>query len=355
MTRRNNLIATAMLLVALVVIAALLIPSMPPRRAVAPTTEPTDTTPAETPVTVIPLTAPLDSPDAEISGLAWHGDSLILLPQYPNFAGQAGDGDLYALPREAIEAFLDGDSDAPLEPTAITLDAPGINELDGFEGYEAIAFDGDTVFMTIETAGAQGPLGYVVRGTMDGDVISLDPDTLSEIAPQSASENKTDEALTLIDNEVVTFYEVNGAALNDNPMAQVFSLDDLASQGEMEFPAIEFRVTDATDTDSDGCFWMISYNFPGDADLQTDDDPIVETYGEGATHAQTTLVERLIELCASGGSITFADRAPLYLELLPDALARNWEGIARLGDRGFLLATDKFPETILGFVALPED
>jgi hypothetical protein len=223
MTRRN-LIPAAVLLVALVVIAALLLPSMPPRRAVAPTTEPTDSTLTEAPVTVIPLGAPLDSPDAEISGLAWHGDSLILLPQYPNFAGQAGDGELYALPRETVEAFLDGDTDAPLEPTAITLDAPGISDLvDGFEGYEAIGIDGDTVYMTIESSGAQGPLGYVVSGTIDADgaVITLDPDTLTEITPQSTPGNKTDEALTLLEGNILTFYEVNGAALNDSPMAHL--------------------------------------------------------------------------------------------------------------------------------------
>jgi hypothetical protein len=31
--------------------------------------------------------------------------------------------------------------------------------------------------------------------------------------------------------------------------------------------------------------------------------------------------------------------------------ARNWEAIARLDDVGFLLATDKYPETIFAFVS----
>ncbi len=29
---------------------------------------------------------------------------------------------------------------------------------------------------------------------------------------------------------------------------------------------------------------------------------------------------------------------------------RNWEGIVRLENRGFLLMTDKYPETLFGFV-----
>ena len=34
-------------------------------------------------------------------------------------------------------------------------------------------------------------------------------------------------------------------------------------------------------------------------------------------------------------------------------VARNWEGIARLEGRGFLLVTDQFPDTILAFVPYP--
>ena len=30
--------------------------------------------------------------------------------------------------------------------------------------------------------------------------------------------------------------------------------------------------------------------------------------------------------------------------------SRNWESIARLDDKGFLIATDKYPKMILGFV-----
>ena len=51
--------------------------------------------------------------------------------------------------------------------------------------------------------------------------------------------------------------------------------------------------------------------------------------------------------------ITRIDQPPIQLQLLPDDL-RNWEGIVRLDDRGFLIVTDKFPETILGFVPYGE-
>jgi hypothetical protein len=33
--------------------------------------------------------------------------------------------------------------------------------------------------------------------------------------------------------------------------------------------------------------------------------------------------------------------------------SRNWEAIVRLDDLGFLIASDKYPETEIGFVPLP--
>ena len=40
---------------------------------------------------------------------------------------------------------------------------------------------------------------------------------------------------------------------------------------------------------------------------------------------------------------------PIQIEL-DEKASRNWEGIVRLDDRGFLVATDKYPEMILGFI-----
>ena len=45
------------------------------------------------------------------------------------------------------------------------------------------------------------------------------------------------------------------------------------------------------------------------------------------------------------------DKSPIQLEL--GLLPRNWEGIVRLDNRGFLLVTDQYPVTILAFVPSP--
>ena len=310
--------------------------------------------PAEYTVSAIPLAAPLADDSAEISGLAWYGDTLILLPQYPTFAGNGGF--LYALPKSAIQDYLDGRTTDPLTPQAIPFTATGLaTQINGFEGYEAIAFRGDDVYLTVEANGRNGMMGYLVHGTIASDLsqITIDTTTLAEIPPQSGSPNKSDESLLVDGDRLVTLYEVNGAALNDEPVAHLFA-PDLAAMGTVPLAGMEYRVTDATAVDEDGRFWVINYFFPGDLDLRPQRDPLSEQFGRGATHQQHEQVERLVELELTAGGIRLSGTPPIQLQLSGDD-ARNWEGIVRLDNRGFLLATDKFPTTILGFVATGEN
>ena len=309
---------------------------------------------SEVPVTEIPLTDPLARRHAEISGLAWYGDTLILLPQYPDFNGRGpADGYVYALPRADIEAFLRGKLAGPLEPQAVSFVAPGLSRsIKGFEGYEAITFDGETAYLTIEASGG-GMMGYLARGTVAPDLsaLTLDVNQIAPIEPQTDIGNLSDEAVLWADGRILTFYEANGA-VNPSPVAHLFDAD-LQGVGTAVFPRIEYRITDVTEVDGDGRFWAINYNYPGNKELQTADDPLAEMYGEGPTHAQSDGVERLLQFQYDASGVSLIERPSVQLQLLDDDL-RNWEGIVRLGDQGFLLATDKFPTTILGFVPLPE-
>src|SRR5689334_2341896 len=89
----------------------------------------------------LPLSGPLSEPRAEISGLAWYEDNLILLPQYPTVFDENGDGLLYYLPKEEILAYLDGTNTAALEPRPIQLIAPDLaDQIRNFQGFEAIGF-----------------------------------------------------------------------------------------------------------------------------------------------------------------------------------------------------------------------
>jgi hypothetical protein len=118
-------------------------------------------------------------------------------------------------------------------------------------------------------------------------------------------------------------------------------------------PHIEYRLTDATPLDRQGRFWAIDVFYAGERSLRTEDDPLSMAFGEGKTHSQLDIVERLIELQYSPDGITLTGTPPIQLQLVGRNRPRNWEGLARLDEIGFLMVTDKWPETILGFIANP--
>jgi len=205
--------------------------------------------------------------------------------------------------------------------------------------------------MTIETHNGNPMMGYLVAGSYDAALqqISLDPQTLVELPPQTNFLNASDEALTIYDDRIYTFFEDNG--LSQNPKAEAHTFDfTFQLQGTVAFPNIEYRVTDATETQKDGTFWVMNYFYPGDDHLAADDDPLISRYGIGETHKQFDGVERIVEMKIEEGAIRLVDIAPLYLRLNSDGESRNWEGIVRLDEIGFLLITDSFPRTIFGFV-----
>jgi len=326
----------------------------PPTATILPSPAPTATLPpaTEIPVTLLPLTKPAAKSSAEFSGMAWFGDTLILLPQYPNFSTTHGDGVLFAIPKADILAFLDGTRTDPLNPIAVPLIAAGVRKnVPGFEGYESIAFRGSDVFLTIEASPDRKMMGHWVRGVMAPDLsaLTLDAASLQQIEPQAKISNFSDETIVATADGEFTLYEANGVKVNPSPVAHGFGTDGTPRQ-TIPFPNMEYRITDATALDSAGNFWALNYLFPGDIrKVKPAPDPLTAKYGQGKTHAARDGVERLIQFHYQADGISLTDTPPLQLQLLPNDL-RNWEGIVRLDDRGFLLVTDKFPETLLGFV-----
>lgn len=317
---------------------------------------------------LIPLAGPLASPYAEISGLAWHGDRLILLPQYPgrfavgadtvDVAGALRDeGAVFAIAEADLLAFLDGTRAEALRPQPVRFAAPGLaTAVPGFEGFEAVVFQGDGVSVLVESAGAGATHGFLATGRVEADGgIRLDAGSLEPLPPQARLDNLSYETLLAAPDGVIALQEANGAVVNPTPEAFHYGAGS-ALRDSLRVPTLEYRITDATELDAAGRFWVMNYFYPGDhALLRPGPDAIAARFGRGATHRQRTTVERLVELRLDGRRIVRTERAPIQLELLDGAVSRNWEGLARLGTRGFLAATDTYPETMLAFIALPPE
>ena len=307
-------------------------PTATPTMAVSPTPVPTvEVVTVEPRITT--LAAPLDRREAELSGLAWHGDDLVLLPQYPTRFGDR----LFTLPREAVEAFAATGAALP-DPDPVPFDDGGLHTLRGFEGFEAIAFDGDDLYLTIEAHKGETMLGYLVRGHWEEEGIVLDADSLATMLPQVNLENMSEEALVLVEGTLFVFDEANGPAINPAPLAQRFAVPTLAALDPWPMLPLDYRVTDATAIDDEGCFWVIDYLWPGDAEKLKPAGP------------SDRPIERLVPLRAADERIERCPAPTLALVTAEDGKARNWEGAVRLPGEGFVLVTDTYPQTLLAFV-----
>lgn len=309
-------------------------------------------TATEQPVTYLPMDGPLADRDSEISGLAWYGEYLMLLPQYPERLGNH----IFALPKSDILAVLDGDRTEPLSPIPIKFDSSEVaSQIAGFEGFEAIAFSDKQVFLSVEASTPAGMKGHIFSGTLVPDLSELviETDTSAEVISQSGLANMAEEALVVSEDRVVVIHEVYGAQLTDIPVTTAFDFTLTQVVSGVPFPRVDYRITDATALDEQRRFWAVNYFYEGDDFLRPTRDPLLARYGQGETHRQQATVERLVEFQYTDAGTTLVNRAPIQLQLAEEG--RNWEGIARLDDRGFLLATDKFPETILGFVEMPSE
>ncbi len=336
----------------------------------------------ETPVQMITLVAPLNLPEAEFSGLTWCQDHLVLLPQYPDFAARAqmtnpgpfterqGDTYLYLLSKQQISEAIRNPQHAPLEATPVVFNETDVRaRIAGFEGFEAIVCDGDHAWLTVERkepswlANVSSVFAYHGAVVLQAKIlfnseqpsITILNEPLIYTGSQSELFNASDEALTQVANQLLSIHEVNGSTHVENPRATII---DPASGAlsKIAFPRLPFRVTDATSVDAHGRFWVINYHWQGDQRHARTNDPIATLYGQGLTHQQRGQVERLLELQITDDAIELSGAPPIQLELGDDK-GRNWEGIARLQTaeyNGFLLITDKFPQTLFGFVPLPE-
>lgn len=303
-------------------------------------------------VAVIPLKLPdrISAASFEYSGMGWFGDYLVLLPQYPQGKEFTREPNLFAIAkRDLIAATLDPGIELPVREVPIE-NSDLRSMIRGFEGFESILFVDQSVYLTIESRAGDPMMGYLIRGVVNGDLesITLDVNSLVELRPFSSELNATFEGMTYWNGSLYVMYEHNSMRNVKQPVAYQIN-PDLENIREIPFPVISYRITDATISDVYGKFWVMNYFFPGDTHLAVDQDSLVEEYGEGKTHAENDPVERLVQLQIENDQISRIDQPPTYLQLLDNDIARNWEGLVMLDNLGFLLITDSFPGSVLGF------
>jgi len=289
------------------------------------------------------LPEPWSNRDTEVSGLAWWGDSLVLLPQYPARVQQR----LAVIDRAQLA------SGAPLTPGHLTLTNPHVVEsIPGFEGLEAIAFHGDDFAVTVEARQGGDMTGHLVVGTVDvvARTLTFRADCVVPLPMPTQLDNKSFESVVRWQGGWLTLYEVNG----EMEVADSFGVyvSDACVAEPRDVPSLPYRLTDVALLDTVGSLAVLNYHWPGETELRSSDARLRTRWGVGSSHTQQPHVERIVYWrIGADGSVIEEDRAPVWFSLEP-GVARNWEGLVGWQE-GFLAVTDRHPGTILARIVPP--
>ena len=275
----------------------------------------------------VPLDGLITDRKQEISGMTTYKDNLILLPENHN-------GYYFYIPfDEIMNTLRTGDKILPIQKTFTTRKLK--ERYPGLDGFEAIAFNGDNVYVMVEVRIDDKMAGLLLWGTIIPSTMEIDipEENIILIKPPAQIDNFSFESLTITDGQLIIIYETNGSKTIDRPFQYVVNLDDM-SINKTPFPNIDFRLTDATSV-IDNRFWMINYYWIGDK----------ETLGV----PNDVGIERLVEFKLGYNGIERSSSEYITLDNLDDP--HNWEGLVRFG-RGFLICTDKWPRMVLGYIHL---
>ena len=288
------------------------------------------------------LSGDITNPNNEISGMDWYQEFLYMIPENLN-------NFIYAIPRLEIDNYFFSTSPDPIIPKKVKFDIPNYkNIISGFDGFEAIAFYKNNVFLSIEANSNNNMKGFIAWGTIDtlAQVIFVPKSNLIQVETPIQIHNMSYESIINNGDDLILLYEANGVNLQKSPEHKIFSITDF-STSTINSINIEYRITDATKIDSDGRFWCINYLWPGE---KVKLKPYEEFYlSDIEKNNNFKQIERLIELEYKDGKIFLSDNQPINFELENDT-SRNWEGIVRYGEGSFLIVTDKYPRMILGLV-----
>ena len=296
------------------------------------------------------LTGEATERSLEMSGLAWYNDYLILMPQYVNESKPR----FYYLKKSTINDWLNGNKEKPLNPSKIDIIMRDyFNSIKGYQGFEAICFIGNKAYLIIETKNNDSMQSFIVKGSMDikSKTLIIDPEKKVEILLPVNIKNMGYESILKYKYRLMVLFEANGINVNSDPKASFYN-SSLKQKGHISFPNIEYRITDATELDDQGRFWAINFFWPGEKKrLNPGKDLVLNNTVKGETHQKFEHVERLVEFKIDGKNIYKTNSLPIQLKLNQNS--RNWEGVVRMENKGFLMIVDEHTRTILAFIKKP--
>tara|TARA_X000000950_G_scaffold40516_1_gene44070 strand:- start:6822 stop:7763 length:942 start_codon:yes stop_codon:yes gene_type:complete len=293
------------------------------------------------PIQQIELKGTITNPKQEISGMDWYNDNLFLLPE--NLGGY-----LFMVKKKEIQKQLSLKKGS-IQPVKTTFNTPDyLKSIPGFDGFEAIAFYENSVYVTIEADQNGMMVGYIAWGSINPNSyeITILEKNIQKINTPIQINNLSYESIINHKNNLLLLYEANGSNLRKDPYQLSISLNDFSLK-KIKGTNIEYRITDATKVEKNK-FWAINYYWPGDKKNLR---PGLDKLNKNKEINSDQTIERLVEFKITKKGIRLTRKKPIDL-ILEEGKSRNWESIVRFGNSGFLIATDKYPRMILAYIKI---
>ncbi len=290
--------------------------------------------------------------NAEYSSLCWYGEDLILLPQYPSYFRSKLDQDIiFMISKEKLSRAIKNKGKRVVEPETIQLINNETYKLvPGYEGFEGICYDGEFFYLTVEY-NSKSNKGVLVKAKMSEDGKQLEILNNQHLILDLPAQvfNASYESIFVYEDHIYLIYEANGIMVNQRPLVKKIS-KDFETVTDLKFDHIEYRITDVTSFDETGRGWAINYFWPGDAEHYKPVESTINSKFADANNLESG-IERIIPLIITDNQVKYdRTRSPIYIKKTPRSESYNWEGIVKYGSNSFLLATDKFPHTVLRFL-----
>ena len=296
----------------------------------------------------IEIDGPMKNSNEEISGMDWYQDNLCLLPENLN-------GYVFFINKSEIESRINKTDTNAIIPKKVDFNTPDYKKIiPGFDSFEAIAFRGHEVYLSIEIKFEDSMSCIFVRGHIDEKTleITIPEQTFTTLDVPTYVDNLSYESLVIKNEKVYALFEANGDSIISNPYAVSVTVPG-NKINKHPIANINYRITDVTKIDKNNRFWAINYFFPRDKkSLKPGKDLLIEKYGQGPTHISSERVERLVEYEIKNNRIVLTDNPHIEIALEGEKISRKWEALARYENKGFLIATDKYPKpnTILAYI-----
>ncbi|HAN78033.1 MAG TPA: hypothetical protein DCQ31_09805 [Bacteroidales bacterium] len=308
-------------------------------------------------LTLTKIEIPQEFAKKQLSGLAWYRDSLLfVLPE--RLLEPGGCSCIFAIRKDVLTTAFSTQKISSYQKISIQV-LPNV-DLSLAQGFEALCFVNDTVFLTLER---DDHTAFLLKGIFyaSENKIQLIKSVVIEHKLNKVLRNATMEGVLFFNQKLYCFHESNGIANNNSTANASVYNTKLEFVEYMPMDALEYRLTDVSAVANKKFYALNYYYFEKEfKNYRPDNDLLLNKISQNDSHfryiennSYLKKVERIVEFKITENRIVLNKEKVYYLKL--DQISRNIEGIEILTYQNknyFIISTDAFPDDGLYFTKM---